>query len=318
MKNLKKLLGSMLALLLVFSSLSAGMVVLAAETAVAATPFASFEVDGKSVDLNKYPVYSLLNYKKSSAKVTWSTNQGWEVESASYEWVDDKGHEDVQVKSGGKVKLPKNGGSELAIVVKDANGNTKDLALNIYTAKCELVGDTLWKGDGENCLQWEGVNGDAEVVSLKSSNSSVLKVKKAEKLWDCTVTPKGVGKAKVTVKVKVNGKNKSISANYTVKKYPNALTQIKVNGKAVDLKNNKFEAQVKVTKEKNKVEFKLAKGWRLNSSGYIYDGNSKFLKLRSGGTVKLTKAQSRSGGAWVNFVVSKGDDTFWYTVTLVR
>ncbi len=313
MKNLKRLLSSALALVLLFCSMSAGMVVLAAEEEAAVlAPFASFSVGGQAIDLSNTDSYDVVGYGKTSAQVEWTLNEGWEVSEAYYYDYSGTDFKKIDVKSGDTVKVPKDENVNLSIMVQDDQYNFKYYSISIYQGKARLLDETIWMGTGNFSPICRGFSGASEVVSIKSSKTGVIKVKKGNTLWECTLTAKSAGKAKVTVKVKINGKEKSFSANYTVKKYPNALASLKVDGKAVNLKKNKFYFKKKVKKNSVKLEYKAAKGWKVKSCSYYDGAKGKTVKIKSGGKVN-TKM-----GTWVAIQLTKGKDSFWYDVELPR
>lgn len=308
MKNLKRLLSSALALLLVFCSMSAGMVVLAAEetaAATAATPFASFTVGGQQVDFNKSEAYSVLNFNQSFAKLEWVLNDGWDAEVSYYP----TGSLDiVKLNSGDSVQVTKDESVYVNVwATKQDGSDFKNYTVYIFSGKPRLLDGTIWMGVKETWLDWSGFAGASEVVSIKSSNKAVLGVKKKATVGNCILVPKKPGSSKITLVAKINGEEKTFTAKYTVKAYPNALKELKVGGKAVNLKKNKFYTQVKTGKKKVKVTFKVAKGWKAKC-GY-YNGK-KYVYIKSGGTIPAPK--------WVFFRLTKGKDVFFYEMDLLK
>ena len=304
MKSMKKLFSTMLALLLVFCSLSAGMTVLAAEeTALAETPFSSFVVGGTKVDFTKYESYDILNYKKTSAKVEWKLNDGWSAEVSAF------GDKRDTVKNGGSVQVKKGDSIFVDVSATRKDGKIKYYTVYIFNGKPRLEGGTIWMGRSEYWPSWSGLRGASKLVSITSSKKAVLGVKKGDSLGNCTLLPKKPGSAKVTVVVKVNGKKMTLSANYTVKKYPNALKELKVDGKKVDLKKNKFGAQVNVSKKKVKLDYKIAKGWKVKCSYFDFNSNKR-VNVKSGGTLPANN--------WVVFQLTRGKDTFWYEIGITK
>ena len=156
---------------------------------------------------------------------------------------------------------------------------------------------TLWAG----CEYYSGVDfvdmpESAKIVSIKSANKSVIKVvKEGSGLYDHYLEPLKAGKSKITVKYKYKGKTATISATYTVKKYPNPMTWVKVNGKKLNIKANKYYYDFeKYTKTKATVTIKLAKGWSIvDTWGFIQDpdDDSTFEEFspKSGKAFKLPK-----------------------------
>lgn len=315
MKRTRNLLSALLAFLLVFCSLSAGMTVLAVADEDApiasAEPFASLKVGGKAIKLDNNDTYTFLNYGKTSAKVQWKLNEGWNVTRTSY--FTSSNSKDTTLKNGGTVKVPKNGNAILDIHV-DNGYSYKYCSIFIYNVKPRLISDTIWMGSRENMLSFDGFSGNAQAVSIKSSKPGVLAVTKSQgqdsRVYDCCLTPKKPGTSKITLVAKINGKKKTFSANYTVKPYPKPITMLKVDGKAVNLGKNKFAANVKTKKNKVKVQYKIAKGWKLKRCSYWDDAARKSVVVKSGGTVKTKDT------AWVVFRLTRGKDVFWYDMQI--
>lgn len=319
MKKMKRLLSSLLALLLVFCSLSAGMTVLAAEetevpeegvVAVASTPFASFTVGGRKVDFSKATYSVVTNYTAATAKIQWKLNKGWKLSELYYgQYVNGK-YKETKVKNGDTVKIAK--GDSLSLNVM---ANTDDYSKSFYGGveiireKLALKGTTVWMGVNEQPV-WTGSSFNMEPVEVKSSNTKVLAVKKQKdntSIYGYNLVPKKPGKAVITAKIKVNGEEKTFKATYTVKKFPNALKSLKVGGKTINLKKNKTYAQVKTGKKTAKVEYKIAKGWKVKC---VYYNGKKYVNLKSGGTVSTPK--------WVVFQLTKGKDMFWYDMDVLK
>lgn len=119
-------------------------------------------------------------------------------------------------------------------------------------------------------LEFKNIPDNATLVSAISSNKKVLKLRKG--VDDVYVSPEKPGKSKVTVTYEINGKKKKLEQVITVKRYPNPVKKIMVNGKRVKstgdmcrietLKNRKGKAKVKITlkpgwvivKEESRVE----------------------------------------------------------------
>ena len=103
------------------------------------------------------------------------------------------------------------------------------------TKKVKIVSETVYAGCGEYWLDVENWTGYEKTTLVKSSNSSVLKVK--NKRWLCVI-PKKAGKAKITLEYELDGKSYSTSTTFTVKKYPNPIKSLKINGKSIKLKDS--------------------------------------------------------------------------------
>lgn len=141
-----------------------------------------------------------------------------------------------------------------------------------------ITGGIQWVGMGKGPVIISDLPDGAEIMSIKSSKPGVLKVGKGGGIGphDLWKEPLKAGKSKVTVKYKVNGKPKSVSATFTVKVYPDPFEYIKLNSKKIDLKKN-IAVLIVQNYDKNKVtiKFKLKSGWKLSQkcSGYRIKGD---------------------------------------------
>jgi hypothetical protein len=321
MKNAKKLLSTLLALLLVFSALSTGMTALAAEedggTSRAIT---ALSVGGKPIDLAAFPKeYSNLNCNKKSVKIKWSLGEGWHLVSA---WVIGAKPNSYEISNGEAVKLPK--GKAISVHIKavtdsEENYDEKYYEIQLHYGKPKLLPETLWVGSYPVNVKTDGLD-EVEPVSLKSSNPKVLGVvKMGGVLASGELKPKKAGKSTVTATVLINGEKKKFKATYVVKKYPNALKELKVGADQVNLKKNKFRATLKLKKKKVKVTFKAAKGWKVKKcTGCDSDtyGDEMF-KFKSGGTVAVPTGLDSEGEYpnWVYLTIvltNKKKESFTY------
>lgn len=181
--------------------------------------------------------------------------------------------------------------------------------------------------------QREGVyagntNGDdATVTSVKSSNSKVIKVIKSK--YDGTtyydLKYKKAGKAKVTVKFKTpSGKVIKKTKTIKVKKYPNHIKSITINGKSVSVKKHKYEYEKKFTGTKAAIKFKAQNGWKISYADIsMYDQDAdKDVTVKSAKT-KVKKGKSISFPKEYDFMniwveMTKGDKYITYQMTLYR
>lgn len=135
-------------------------------------------------------------------------------------------------------------------------------------AKPSIITSTLWAGVGKCALIVQNLPSDAKAFSVTSSRKDIVKAGCDDKadagsLW---IKPLKVGKSKITVKYTSGGKAKSVSATFTVKKYPNPLAWVKVNGKKVNLSKNKLGYDVnKYTKNSITIDYKLSNGWTVKT-----------------------------------------------------
>lgn len=324
MKNAKKLLSTLLALLLVFSALSTGMTALAAEEDGGANnAIAELTVGGKPVDLVAFPrEYSNLNCNKKSVKIQWSLWEGWKLEGA---WVTAY-DESYEISNGEAVKLPK--GKTISVTIKAVPDSEEDYDVEYYDiylhyGKPKLLPEKMVAGSAPVPVKFEGLE-KQKVVSIKSSNTKVLGVTKSGKyLNDCKLKPKKAGKSTVTATMLINGKKQKFKATYVVKKYPNALKELKVDSTKVNLKKNKFNATLKLKKNKVKVTFKAAKGWKVKKCTCTYldtYGDDRYT-FKSGGTVYVPSGMDSEGEypdwAFVTIVLTnKKKDTFTYELKM--
>ena len=104
-------------------------------------------------------------------------------------------------------------------------------------AKPSIIPTTLWaKCDYFESVRFRNMPEKAKLISIKSSNTKVIKVvKEGSGIYDNYLEPLKAGKAKITVKYKIGSKSNTISATYTVKKYPNPLQSVEVNGAKVNI-----------------------------------------------------------------------------------
>ena len=135
--------------------------------------------------------------------------------------------------------------------------------------KPSIIPCTLW-ADCEYSfgIEFSDMPETAKLVSVKSSNPSVLRATKCgSEIYATDLVPLKPGKAKVTVKYKLNGKSSAISAVYTVKEYPNPMTYVKVNGQKIDIKAQKYYFDIfKYAKTKATVTVKPARGWKIDGT----------------------------------------------------
>lgn len=147
---------------------------------------------------------------------------------------------------------------------------------------------------------WELID-SAKLVSVKSSKPAVLKaVKDGTNLYGYYLMPKKVGKSKITIKYKVNGKTYTMSRTYTVKKYPNPYESIKVNGKSVKISSNKFFYDVTgYSKSSCKIKITPKSGWKVvNAYASFYNPKTekdKFKNLKASVVTKGTAIKIPSG-----------------------
>lgn len=150
---------------------------------------------------------------------------------------------------------------------------------------------TLMKGDQVGYGIINSVRSD-QVVGLKSSNTSVVTVKKEPFLGDYTITmtAKKAGTSTVSFKVKrKNGKTYSFTSKVTVYNYTNPLSVCKFGKKDYAKSYNKknMVPTVKGYPKKAKVCIVAKKGYKIEGIYYSEHGTGKQRKIKNGSTVTL-------------------------------
>lgn len=102
-------------------------------------------------------------------------------------------------------------------------------------SRASIVTRVLYVNCGSREIEMKNWTWREEIVSVVSSRPQIIKVMNRKELW---LTPKRQGQAKITVKYKLNGRTYSTSATYTVKRYPNAVRSLKVNGENIPLRGD--------------------------------------------------------------------------------
>ena len=188
-------------------------------------------------------------------------------------------------------------------------------------AKPKIVNHLLWVGE-EYVLIINNLPEDAKSFSVTSKNKAVVTVRCVDKNDPYGMRLKALkaGRSEVTVKYKSGGKTRKVSAVFTAKSYPNPFAWVKVNGKKIDLKKNKFSVIYKdYANSKVTISFKLSSGWKLDSceGGYGPNDGDDFDSL----TWKNGKAYKTRKGYWYNFainLINKAGDDFHYVIAIRR
>ena len=209
-------------------------------------------------------------------------------------------------------------------------------AVNVNAASKDWhigIGDPAWTGT-DWYLSVYNINTGSEgtIISAKSSNTNIFKIRKetyemdGKKITNFFLKGKKAGKAKLTVTFKTkSGTKKTISQTVRVKKYPNEIKSLKVDGKTVNTKENKFFYSKKISKSKASIKIKMAlkDGWKIDSvsaqrakkDGVYKDFTVKKSQLKKGTAIKLsTKYKEFS----INVQLRKGDDHIHYTFIFYR
>jgi len=200
----------------------------------------------------------------------------------------------------------------------------------------ELQPATFWAGndDGDYVGNYVTSNSEVEsVVTIKSSNPKVLKINRhgtSSDLWSYSIKPIKAGKVRITVTYKIDGTTKTTSNTFTVKKFPNPIKAMTVNGKKVPVptaKNFTDWQRVYCFKGKSaKVKVTPAKGWKLSgklcaiiTDKDVYDGYD-YQKLFANGTA-FKFGKSKNASVEFTLVRKNSDgtsDSFAYGIPIVR
>lgn len=166
-------------------------------------------------------------------------------------------------------------------------------------------------------------------ISLKSSSSKILKVTKhtyEDGYVEWGIRPKKPGKVTLTLKFKMpSGKKKTIKQKVVVKKYPKVIKKLTLNGKKINISDNKFEYMGRYFKKNSvKLNMKLKDGWEIQEAhGHVwnFDGKTpvdikKAKKLVKKG--KAIKFPAKYSEFELTITMTNGKDTFDYFVRLSR
>ena len=201
-----------------------------------------------------------------------------------------------------------------------------ELGLPVDNLYAGMEGYNVWVSSYN---EESGESVDATVTSVKSSNSKVIKVHKNKYDGDTWFSAdfKKVGKSTLTIKYKKpDGSSSTMKKTLTVKKYPNQIKSLKVNGKKVKVSANKYGFYVEKCKKTSvKVKVSLKKGWKVDK--YVYanaynskTGKDKEIKIKAsnitkGKAIKFPKGYDSLN---VNFEMVKGNKRVPYYVGFFR
>lgn len=170
-----------------------------------------------------------------------------------------------------------------------------------------------------------------KVTSVTSSNSKVVKVvketytnEKGKKQYFFHLNYKKAGTAKLTVKyTRANGKKATIKETLKIKKYPNMIKSLKVNGKAVKVSKNKFVYSVSSFKKTSaKIKMATKNGWKVKEATVDFYGKSysyKELKksvITKGSSISIPKKYERA--IVYIYMENKAGDQITYEVDFIR
>ena len=148
--------------------------------------------------------------------------------------------------------------------------------------------DIFWQGDWQR-VELENLPKGATVTKVKSSRTDIIQVNDGEPWYMHAVK---AGKSKITVKYRLkSGTVKSVSATLTVRKYPNAIKAIRLNGKKLDIKpaeNIEYQAHG-YKKTATTLAVSANTGWKVDKITLYLDRNRETVK-----TLDITKKNGKS------------------------
>ena len=189
-------------------------------------------------------------------------------------------------------------------------------SLETQASAVKIDPETLWAGcEYQGSVHFVNFPKNGKIINVKSSNPKVLKATcEGTAVYDNTLTPLKPGKSKISVTYKAGSKKKTVSAVYTVKKYPAPYKSILVNDKKINIKDNKYYYDVNSYKKTSaKVKVNPKSGWKIVDS-YAFAGES-FTPVKNGKAIKIRKLDNAS----MFFVVAnKAGDRIQYGVRFYR
>jgi hypothetical protein len=186
-----------------------------------------------------------------------------------------------------------------------------------------IIPKVMWKGGFQQQISVYSGSRIATVTGIKSNNTKVIQKVKGQ----MAIKPVNTGSAIVTVKYKFSDWEKgSRTVRVTVKKYPNQIKSLKVNGKTVTIKKNKFTYEVNKytgTKAAIKMTVKKDKGWKISDAyGFMYKGSKSgqmavtVAKIKNGKSISFPKKYKNAN---INIIMenAKGE-SIRYVIYLYR
>ena len=188
-----------------------------------------------------------------------------------------------------------------------------------------LEGD-FWTGySGSLYLYSDDVEYNEDIISAKSSNTKVAKITKEIDVdtYLYFLECKKAGKTTITVKFRTPDGDKTLKKTITVKKYPNEFKSLKVNGKKVNIKKNKFYYNCTTSKKTVSIKGVLKKGWKIRKieakryDKYANESNVKITKkmITKGSSIKFPKKYQE---LYVNVYLYKGKSKINYEMIIGR
>lgn len=126
-------------------------------------------------------------------------------------------------------------------------------------------------------------------VTVKSSNKKVVSVKYDKTMKMVCISPKKIGKAVITCKIKQNGKTYTSKGTYTVLKYKNPFAKCKIGSKDYTKKFDKYNScAVKMSKKTQKLQIKMKKGYKITEIKGIKNSDASEVKIKNGSKIKTS------------------------------
>lgn len=202
---------------------------------------------------------------------------------------------------------------------------------------------TFWIGQDEEWLRLvDQDDGIVYIDGIKQSKKGVFSITKEDYLdendnthYDIYVKPAKAGKTKLTVNYSdVEGTQGTVSASFKVKKYPNEIKKLVVNGRSIKIgkkAKNRFGCRVKTKGTRTSIMLKPSKGWKITSvSSVLSRGEDDDIRSYKSVTKKKITKKTVSRGKKVKFpkdwvvlnvcvtMTNKNQETIDYNVTFYR
>ncbi len=126
-----------------------------------------------------------------------------------------------------------------------------------------MTAATAWVGSGVVPLSDYISNfGNATITKYSSTNPKVLGM--SDSYGTIMIHPNAVGTSTIKATVKVGSKSYTITKKFSVKKHPNPITKLTLNGESIYNKNKpSYIYNTTPTSDVAKIGLTLAKGWKL-------------------------------------------------------
>ena len=209
-----------------------------------------------------------------------------------------------------------------AVMIGVSLGMTKDTLAAQKAPKFEkLEISTFLTKPGHNfinTIEIKNLASKAKVMKVKSSNQDVLTVEYNPGTNYIRYTPKKVGTAVISCRVKQNGKTYKLKKQIKVLK-ADPFKSITVNGKQVYKKRSNVVYYYSMTKKAN-VSFELKDGWTLKRMYYNYHDKkmSKNFKMKNGEKIKVKgKGKGKHTSVKID-VKNKDGEVFRFVICLYQ